>query len=441
MKNSTFIITWNLCAILMIVFFSGTVFGQMKKVSVPSVAITFQVDMTYQYEKGTFIPLVDFIDIAGTMNGWTGSAHMTVSSPLVFEIVYTLDSNTIQEYKYRINGNSATSEFPNGGPNRMYLVPNHPDTVKSVYTDYNPKTVPMTFKCNMGYQIKMGRFDKAKDYLDFAGNINNWGDNYDVLFDRGNDSIYQFNINVDTNYIVNQTPVEYKFRINGSWDNAESGPDRIAKVQDTAAGGTNVIEVWYNDQNPNIPAPPFVYNLAIQGNLSVGDTILGTYTYEDFNGDPEGVSAYRWFRADSITQVNPEVISGASAVNYIPVAADGGKYLAFMVIPIAASGGLLNGEPVMKWTDHKVFGVGFNETKRDPVRFYPNPVRDFLTIENLINIEKVEIFSLVGQRVFSFEDTRAGKIMVNTTSLKPGVYFIKLFSTDAGPSTLKFIKN
>jgi len=440
MKNFTLINTRTFPAIFMFVLLSSALSGQVKTLVIPSVTITFRVDMTYQYEKGTFNPFTDTLDIPGTMNGWAGSTHMLqVAGSFLYEYVYTLDSNTIQQYKYRINGNPATTEFPNG-PNRMYLVPNHSDTVTSIYTDYEPGTVPMTFKCIMSYQIKMGRFDKAKDYVDFAGSINNWGD-YDVLFDRSNDSIYEFNINVDTNYIINQTKIQYKYRINGSWDNAESGADRIARVQDTTAGGTNIIQVWYNDQNPNIPVPPFAYNLAIQGNITVGETITGSYTYEDVNGDQEGISLYRWLRADSITQINPDTISGALAVNYIPVVADLGKYLCFMVTPVSASGAVTKGTPVVKWADHKVYGVGINESDRDPVRFYPNPVIDNIIIENLSKVEKIEIFSVMGQRVLTLNEHKTGKITINTASLKAGVYFIKFYRSDRGTSTSKFIKN
>ena len=443
MKNSTFIKTKTFLAILLFAVFSSAVSGQIKTVNVPSIVITFQVDMTYQIAKGAFNPFLDTLDIPGTMNGWTGTQHLTpVGSSKIYEYVYTLDSNTIQQYKYRINGNPATMEFPNGGPNRMYRVPNHPDTVKCFYTDYNPATVPMTFKCNMSYQLKMGRFDKAKDYVDFASEINNWGGDYDVLFDRGNDSVYEFNINVDTSYIINQPKIQYKYRINGDWNNSETGPDRIARVQDTINGFKNIIEVWYNDQNPAIPAPPFAYNLTISGNLSVGQTITGSYTYEDVNGDPEGTSLFRWLRADSTTQVIPDTISGIATLTYTVTAADSGKYIAFEVTPVAASGTLLTGEPVKIWSTTKVINtLGINETRHNSIRFYPDPVIDFITIENLINIEKIEIFSLVGQRVFTLNDNKTEKITMNTSNLKPGVYFIKFYSPGAGTSTSKFIKN
>jgi len=444
MKNFTFRRTNLILPIFSLVIFSSVSFGQMKKAILPSITVTFQVDMTYQIAKGAFNPFSDSLDVPGTMNGWAGSQLMTpVASSMKYEYVYTLDSNTVQQYKYRINGNWATSEFPNGGPNRMYLVPNHSDTIISYYDDYDPGTVPMTFKCHMGYQMKMGRFDKAKDYLDIAGTMNGWGA-YDVLFDRGNDSVYVINMNMDTINVTNQTPIEFKFRINGDWNNAEfpnDGPNRIIKVQDTINGFKNVIEVWYNDLDPNIAAPPFVYNLAIQGNLTVGDTLTGSYTYEDVNGDPEGTSHYNWFRADSITQPNPEEIVGVISISYVLTSADALKYIAFQVTPVAASGTLIVGDPVIKWSSGKVISLGINETNYNSIRFYPNPVSDIIYIENLGNIKKIEVYNIVGQRMLTFNDIKTGKNTLNTYSLKAGVYFIKFYGPDMGASTSKFIKN
>ena len=443
MKNSTLIKAKTFLAILLFAVFSGAVSGQIKTVNVPSVIITFQVDMTYQIANGAFNPFTDSLDLPGTMNGWAGTQRLApVGSSKIYEYVYTLDSNTIIQYKYRINGSMETAEFPNGGPNRMYRVPNHPDTVKCFYNDFNPATVPMTFKCNMSYQLKMGRFDKTQDYLDFASEINNWGGDYDVLFDRGNDSIYEFNINVDTTYITNQPKIQYKYRINGDWENAESLPNRIARVQDTTGGFKNVIEVWYNDQDPAIPAAPFVYNVAIQGNLSVGQTITGSYTYEDVNGDPEGTSIYRWFTADSLTQLIPDTIPGILAVNYVVAAADSGKYIAFEVMPVASSGIPLMGDPVRTWSGAKVVNtIGINEIGPNPIRFYPNPVSDFISIENLINVDRIEIFSLLGERVLLLNNTKIEKITMDISNLKAGVYFIKFYSSVKGTTALKFIKN
>jgi hypothetical protein len=85
---------------------------------------TFNVDMTKHIASGEFKPGTDFVDVAGSFNNWSGSAHMAdPEADGIYTI--TLDGmtvNSVIEYKYRINGDWNTSEYPNGGANRKYTV-------------------------------------------------------------------------------------------------------------------------------------------------------------------------------------------------------------------------------------------------------------------------------------------------------------------------------
>ena len=426
-----------------ILLFSSSAFGNLKKINSPSISVTFRVDMTYQYEKGAFNPLTDTLDVPGTMNAWAGSSRMTFSGTyMTYEYTYILDSNSIQQYKFRINGNWATSEFPNGGPNRMYLVRNQNDSITSYYNDYQPGTVPITFKCHMGYQMLKGTFIKATDWLDIAGNFNNWGA-YDVLFDRGNDSVYVIKLNMDTTYFNNQPPLEFKFRINGNWATSEfpdGGPNRVSRLEDTTGGYQNIVDVWYNNEDPAIPTPPLATNVDIQGNLTVGETLTGVYTYTDINGDLEGSSRYNWFRADSVTQPEPEEIAGVMSVNYVLTEADVHKFIAFQVAPVSATGNPNMGSPVRKWSTVYVSGVGIDESGKNPVRLYPNPVGDILYVENPGNIEKIDIFNVIGNNLISLPVTHNGKFSINTSGLENGIYFIRFHHGGNVTSTSKFVK-
>ncbi len=85
--------------------------------------VEFNVDMNIPITNGYFHPeWGDFVDISGTINGWGDSDHMEDSDG---DGIYTLTVEGIPvfeniEYKYRINANWDTSEFPMGGPNRVY---------------------------------------------------------------------------------------------------------------------------------------------------------------------------------------------------------------------------------------------------------------------------------------------------------------------------------
>ncbi len=85
---------------------------------------TFNVDMTKHIASGEFKPATDFVDVAGSFNNWGGSAHLTdPETDGIYTITLTgMPVNKVIEYKYRINGNWDTSEYPSGGPNRKYTV-------------------------------------------------------------------------------------------------------------------------------------------------------------------------------------------------------------------------------------------------------------------------------------------------------------------------------
>ncbi len=67
------------------------------------------------------------------------------------------------------------------------------------------------------------------------------------------------------------------------------------------------------------------------GDLVVGDTLTGQYSYSDVENDAEGISTFRWLRDGS-------AINGAIASTYVVVQADSGNSLSFEATPVAASG-------------------------------------------------------------------------------------------------------
>jgi hypothetical protein len=301
----------------------------------------------------------------------------------------------------------------------------------------------------MAYQINAGHFIPKHDYLDVAGDFNGWT-GFDVLFKRDTavspDSIYALTLNVAKTFINGKSVAGFKFRINGDWNTSEfpnGGPNRqLTPLHDTVGGVKNIVDVWYNDLNPNIPTPPWAYNVSIKGELLVPDTLTGLYTYEDVNYLPEGVSTYKWFRADSVSQANPVEITGATTTSYILTTADGDKFIGFEVTPIAQGpGDSLVGKPVRVFTSSKIGGVGIPQNSKNNIRFYPNPVSTILTFENLSNIQRIEIYNVVGQKVSIMETENTSKTSLNTSNMRSGIYFIKFYSTDNSYSIAKFIKN
>ncbi|NQT61612.1 MAG: lamin tail domain-containing protein [Candidatus Marinimicrobia bacterium] len=118
---------------------SATLFVDMvtERYNVDPVEVTFDVNMNVQTLMETFALGTDFVDVAGSFNGW-GGTPMVMEDPdadSVYSYTVTgLYPGENLEYKFRINGDWATSEFPDGGPNRVYVVP---DTNSVVYNWYD----------------------------------------------------------------------------------------------------------------------------------------------------------------------------------------------------------------------------------------------------------------------------------------------------------------
>jgi hypothetical protein len=392
--------------------------------------VTFIVDMSYQILLGNFNPQDDFVDVAGSMNYWNGSGAMLDignGQYSVSSIVYP----GIFEYKFRINGDWSTCEFPNGGPNRMAWYNLLPLTMFHYYDDYNPDTWPATFNVDMNAEIAAGHFDPDNDFLDMAGTMNNWEGNY-FLFERYGtpEGVYTINTLIDKN----NPYMEFKFRINGDWDNAEfqSGPNRTWLVQDTAGGLVNLYECVYNV--PYAPAPPVAYDLFLQGNLVVGNEVTGMYTYYDPNGDPEGESQYQWYHAVLPDLSYAEIIEGAVYQNYTITSEDLGKYLIFEVTPVSATGSPAVGEPAYV-ISVQVITTGLNEPKTNPdgsfsARIYPNPVSSSTTLVYELKYPAkvaISIYDQTGLVVGKFlnEEKQAGIHQFNwcAEGLPAGIYY------------------
>jgi len=112
------------------------------------------------------------------------------------------------------------------------------------------ETASVTFNVKMGHQIFLGRFDPIFDFIDVAGNFNNWGNPGTTMTDSALeviDSVYS--VTIDDLYVGQQ--IEYKFRKNKDWAFTElDGYDLNRKyiVQE----GENEVTHWFDDAEPII---------------------------------------------------------------------------------------------------------------------------------------------------------------------------------------------
>ncbi len=400
---------------------------------------TFNVDMTYMVLVNAFDPAKDSMDITGTMNGWGGSPLMErVGTSNVYTLSMPLDPGVTYQYKYRVNRDTAKVEFLNGTP-RYFRVPFGNITLDQFFYDYNPATVPMTFRCDMRYQQEIGHFDTAVDYLDVAGNFNDGGA-WDLLYLYEGDSIYRATLFFDT-AMIQGDPLTFKFRINGDTAREELAgmPPRSYTLHAPSATDPNRYYCWFDDINPNIPTPPWVTDLFIQGTLISGSTVTGSYLYHNLNGIPEGQSLYKWYKTDTIGGILSPIDS-AWQVNYtIDSTLDVGQYLVFEVTPVAAYGDSTTGVPTLVYSDWAVGGLGIGEKAKLNVKFYPNPVKDQMVVESGEREITIVITDL-NRRVVSNLSMSRGYKVVPVDQLSPGNYLLMIYAPDQGFASFKFLK-
>jgi hypothetical protein len=76
----------------------------------------------------------------------------------------------------------------------------------------------------------------------------------------------------------------------------------------------------------------------------------------------------------------------------------------------------------------------------DRVQAYPNPFGAQLTLEGTERVARVEVISLVGQRMLVQANAGEGTLELPTEALQPGVYLIRLTDLSGNVSTLKVVK-
>ena len=133
--------------------------------------------------------------------------------------------------------------------------------------------------------------------------------------------------------------------LDGTFDPIIGATSNTYTVQVGEADYFYVVEVLPKDNQGNIgasvvrsavavkPTAPTAENVTFTGTAYVGSTLTAKYDFVDANGDPEGVSTFRWLRGD--TADNLTEISGATSKTYVLTQDDVDKWIAVAVTPVS----------------------------------------------------------------------------------------------------------
>tara|TARA_Y100001970_G_C14150981_1_gene812696 strand:- start:688 stop:1383 length:696 start_codon:yes stop_codon:yes gene_type:complete len=203
--------------------------------------ICINIDMTSAVEDSLFNKNRDTLKLQldeSLIFEMINASHPNTTSNNYYCIINNLILGQTYSYQYIINENIEVID-----QNRFFTIIDSENMISDFYGELNPTLV--TFFVNMSYQIELGNFDIENDFLDVAGTFNNWGSNSNQLILIEN-NIYTFSItNIEIGDIL-----EFKFRINGSWDSAEF-PGYGANRTYTVLPGDNILEYWFNDEKGN----------------------------------------------------------------------------------------------------------------------------------------------------------------------------------------------
>jgi hypothetical protein len=231
-------------------------FGSCVACVVPTVAVTFQVDMTYQTVS------VDGVHLAGSFQGWDPAGTlMTLVSGKVYAATVNLEVGNSYEYKF-VNGNAWGQDetVPVDcavGDNRVITVPDVNTTLEPVCfamctTCPPPAQVDITFQVDMSNEII------SPNGVHLAGSFNNWNYGSTPMTLQGN-GIYSATVN-----LLQNDHHTWKF-VNGNVrTKAESVPAECAESTlfnglvrffDVPGVNTNLDLVCFGRCEPCVPPP------------------------------------------------------------------------------------------------------------------------------------------------------------------------------------------
>jgi hypothetical protein len=106
--------------------------------------------------------------------------------------------------------------------------------------------------------------------------------------------------------------------------------------------------------------PPTATNLSISGDLIVGQTLMGHYTYRDAEKNEESGTTFKWYTADNASgTANKTLIGSSSSNSYTLTGQENGKYIVFEVEPRAAVGTtkgttieVISAQPIVTYDPH-----------------------------------------------------------------------------------------
>jgi hypothetical protein len=200
--------------------------------------MSFVVDMSYYAGSYRFSVAGDFVDVAGNFNGNGANDVLSdVDGDTIYALTTFIDTSYINSgpltFKFRINGNWATSELP-GKPDRVYAFHDttggNPNIFGAWYNDLNPAIPTPPWVENLAIQGKLINHRNLSGIYSYE-NVNGIPEGI---------SEYQWYLSTDS-LGINVTPIDSASRITYTIDTTNIGKWIIFEIIPVAAYGDSAV--------------------------------------------------------------------------------------------------------------------------------------------------------------------------------------------------------
>ncbi len=196
--------------------------------------------MSYQIQQGNFDPDNEFVDIAGTFNGWGSTLNKLTDSDgdsIWSTTLHGFNIGQDLEFKFRYNGEwNDREEFPGAGNNRVHTVGSEDEILSYWYNDEVPPSGPAEAVIKSS-----STFTYAGGSILFTDNSNGIIENIEWIFEGGNPATStESNVSV-----VYETPGTYdvSLRVSNSFSEDELILTDYIKVEERTTEDLS----WWNE--------------------------------------------------------------------------------------------------------------------------------------------------------------------------------------------------
>jgi hypothetical protein len=169
-----------------------------------------------------------------------------------------------------------------------------------------------------------------------------------------------------------------------------------------------------------------------------------THVIDGGNADSSQIVGYNVYRTDvdlpsPFNKLNAAPVTAATYLDVIPNVPESYgiyKYYVTTLFNDSQANAFLCESPASDTVAVSFPATGINDPNASNLSVYPNPATEVVNVKSTATISSIEVMNYVGQIVFTMNNVDSKTAKVNVTTMRSGVYFVKV-ATSEGIHTTK----